>query len=863
MNQHAFWKSCEGTQFSSKYYLQELLGVGGFGAVFKADDVVADRCVNTVALKIFNPFQTSDLNAFIQEFKSTNQLHHTHLIKTDVLAEGKLQGAIDSLGLVMELAGEDLAKRLNRSLLTPAEATVLVQHVAAALQYLHSISVWDGEPTKGIVHRDIKPQNIMTVGSGANLTWKVGDLGIVRVLGNQTTTMTTNRQGSPFYVPPEAYSGQVSPAMDMWALGVTIVQALTKQTPFPGPTEAQVMNQVLNEEPRLPTLPEPFKAIVRGCFIKDPKSRWTADRVLAALDPQRSASSPQPISRPPDVPAQYRQESLGSPAAQQSSPVEGLRSEEYTFKTVVNTDAAGRNGQQQNVTVTRWIEDLGNGVLLYLVKIPAGSFIMGSPNGEIDRSDREGPQHRVNFPRDFWIGQFAVTQAQYQTVTGKTPSSFKGNQNPVENVSWDDAVNFCQQLSQSTGRTYRLPTESEWEYACRATTTTPLHFGESITPELGNYKGNFPYRQAAKGTYRNNTTPVGSFPGNLWGLYDMHGNLWEWCLDEWHDNYSQKAESLKRDGSIPWAKESSEISLLSDDAYVLRGGSWNDLARTARSAYRLSYRRDLWNFNVGFRLVLSGRTVEQVLTPLNLPRSAPSPQPASDRPASPSPFLGENQTFDLPIGGGKLEFIAVPGGTLVMEGGHRVQLRPFWMGKYPVTQRQYQAVMGQNPSSFKGNLECPVEMVPWQQAIVFCQKLSKILKQTIDLPSETQWEWAARGATKSKGFQFAGSNNLDEVGWYDQNSGGKTHPVGQKKPNELGLYDMSGNVWEWCKDNWTANPSELPQDVTHLIKGGNSDRRALRGGSWDHTSSYCTSASRIYYLPDTRIIDYGFRVVLF
>ena len=133
----------------------------------------------------------------------------------------------------------------------------------------------------------------------------------------------------------------------------------------------------------------------------------------------------------------------------------------------------------------------------------------------------------------------------------------------------------------------------------------------------------------------------------------------------------------------------------------------------------------------------------------------------------------EKLSFDLPNEGGKLEFIAVPGGTLVMEGGHRVNLKPFLMGKYPVTQRQYQAVMGQNPSYFKGNLDCPVEQVSWHDAIVFCQKLSEILKHKIDLPSETQWEWAARGATKSKGYTYSGSNNLDEVGWYWENSGDK------------------------------------------------------------------------------------------
>ena len=241
-----------------------------------------------------------------------------------------------------------------------------------------------------------------------------------------------------------------------------------------------------------------------------------------------------------------------------------------------------------------------------------------------------------------------------------------------------------------------------------------------------------------------------------------------------------------------------------------------------------------------------------------------------------------NQTrssFELPNSGGTLELIAVPGGTLVMKGGHRVNLKPFLMGKYAITQRQYQSVMGENPSYFTGDLERPVETVSWNDAIAFCQKLSDLLGQTIDLPSETQWEWAARGATKSQGYTYAGSNNLDEVGWYWENSGDKrlsddsdyneitqnncrTHPVGQKQPNELGLYDMSGNVWEWCKDNWTDDANVLPQDGTALTQGGDSGWCAVRGGSWILNPESCRCAWRFWCNPGNRSGNLGFRVLL-
>ncbi|MGA1475500.1 MAG: formylglycine-generating enzyme family protein, partial [Prochlorothrix sp.] len=262
-------------------------------------------------------------------------------------------------------------------------------------------------------------------------------------------------------------------------------------------------------------------------------------------------------------------------------------------------------GVRESWTVTRWLEELGGGVELPLVRVPAGSFLMGSPESEIDRDSDEGPQHRVNFPRDFWVGQFAVTQAQYQAVMGSNPATssdrdrFVDPNKPVINVSWDDAVAFCEALTQLTGRTYRLLTEAQWEYACRAGTSTPFAFGETITPDLVNYNGKRPYANAPKGEFRRETTVVGSFPANAWGLYDMHGNVWEWCRDPWTGDYTWKKDHpATNDGSIIFPYSNTE------ERRVLRGGSWFVNARNTRSASQGRFRRDYRNVINGFRVVL-------------------------------------------------------------------------------------------------------------------------------------------------------------------------------------------------------------------------------------------------------------------
>ncbi len=257
-------------------------------------------------------------------------------------------------------------------------------------------------------------------------------------------------------------------------------------------------------------------------------------------------------------------------------------------------------------------EDLSLGISLEMIFIPGGTFTMGAATTEVGSSENERPQHQVKVP-PFYMGKFQVTQAQWRQVASwskvksdldNDPSRFKsntwglskGNNLPVENISWQSASEFCQRLSQKTGKTYRLPSEAEWEYAARAGTTTPFHFGENITTDLANYDGkNLSYKNGTKGKYRKKTTPVGFFQvANAFGLYDMHGNVWEWCQDDWHLNYENAP-----DNGTAWLSEN-------DNTKVLRGGSWDVPAHDCRSACRINSDSSSSFHNIGFRVVCVG-----------------------------------------------------------------------------------------------------------------------------------------------------------------------------------------------------------------------------------------------------------------
>jgi formylglycine-generating enzyme required for sulfatase activity len=237
--------------------------------------------------------------------------------------------------------------------------------------------------------------------------------------------------------------------------------------------------------------------------------------------------------------------------------------------------------------------DIGGGQKMEFVRIPKGTFSMGAPDGEPMMEDNEKPQHYVEISRDFYLGKYEVTQAQYRATMGENPSRFQSDRLPVENVNWNEAGKFCEALSKKIKRKASLPTEAQWEYACRAGTTTPFSFGSKLNGVSANCDGTKPYGLNVSGTDLGKTTLVGSYPPNPWGLYDMHGNVWEFC----RDYFAPYDKSQVRDPFQPTPQR---------DAYrVLRGGSWTSFAKSCRSANRIWHHPDLRFDFAGFRVCLA------------------------------------------------------------------------------------------------------------------------------------------------------------------------------------------------------------------------------------------------------------------
>ena len=536
---------------------------------------------------------------------------------------------------------------------------------------------------------------------------------------------------------------------------------------------------------------------------------------------------------------------------------------------------------------------------------PPGRFLMGSPPSDKDARPNEYPQHEVAFAEGFWMFETAVTEALWSAVMG---GSARRPAFPQTGIDWIEACAFAKRLNtQRPDLLLGLPSEAQWEYACRAGTDTAYSFGHRID------KKQVRYGELGQGPFS-----VASLPANPWGLHEMHGNVWEWCEDEYHDDY----ENAPSDGA-PWPPKGAAHR-------VVRGGSWGGDAPSVRSAYRDWFHPSYRNVNIGFRCARVQREHSDsgggVAAPADLARERSAeratcqgrgrrhPAGAAEAPRTPvwakRSGTDEYGTYaDLAIPTGKGRFVPqrmrlIPPGSFMMgspddepgryddEGPvHAVNIQQgFWLFDTPCTQSLWRAVMGNNPSRFKSAAR-PVERVSFEDVTRFLSAVNDRVKElNLSLPSEAQWEYACRAGTMAATYagpmEILGDNNapiLDPIAWYGGNSGvdydlargsdskdwpEKQHPhtkagshiVKRKLPNPWGLYDMLGNVWEWCADEWHSNYDGAFTDGSVWSHVGDvAEDRVVRGGSWFDNACLARSTCRGSFPPSDCDDDLGFR----
>jgi eukaryotic-like serine/threonine-protein kinase len=603
-----------GQTLRNKYYLEAKIGSGAFGQTYKAKEIGFRSDVYCVVKHL-----VPDLSQVPQVKKPEVVQLAQELFEREINTLHKLGRYNDQIPTLLDnfeekgefflvqewIDGEPLSNRLRSgspdspgTKITQKETIAILQDILVPLKFCHQ---------EGVVHRDLKPANIMERRSNGKLV--LIDFGAVKDISQvtlfppaQRLAVPGTRIGTPGFMPTEQYLGRPVYASDVYALGMLAIQALTGISPDELLADLST-NEVIWRDYCHVT--DAFANIVTRMVRQLSTQRYQdaaeAIEALASL-PYSSTTVINPLPSPPvnlPLPTVPTIPVNPPPIQPQPPPSNLTRHQKFSFEVAKAQIVKGLFGAKVNISKRTKqgeciIEDLGGGVKLEMVYIPAGSFMMGSPSGEKEEQNNEKPPHLVNVPA-FYMGKYPVTQSQYLVVMGKNPSHFQGGNLPVENISWLEAREFCEKLSHSSSKAYRLPSEAEWEYACRAGTTTPFHFGETITADVANFDGNFTYGAAPKGKYLGKTTPVGQFGvANDFGLCDMHGNVWEWCLDNWHKDYN----GAPVDGSA-WldAKENS--------SRALRGGSGIVSPRWCRSAYRLGITSDARSVNLGFRVVYS------------------------------------------------------------------------------------------------------------------------------------------------------------------------------------------------------------------------------------------------------------------
>ena len=572
----------------NRYRAVSLLGQGGFGRTFLAIDELKPskpRCV----IKQFLPGVRGK-----KALRKARELFEREAARLDELGEHEqIPGLLaffdqeERKYLIQEyIDGSDLLKVLSEEgVFNQQQIEELLDNLLDVLKFVHA---------NNVIHRDIKPENIIRRREDGKLV--LVDFGAAKEAVSADSQVGTII-GSTSYIAPEQAAGKAKFASDLYSLGATCLHLLTGIEPLDlFNTEEGEWNwrSHLRDNDINYELSHILDKLVEGATKRRFQSVEEVEKALAGeitptiRTPQTASKR---ISRP-------------KPRQQHRTHKLNLQVLEYQYTQISNDPCtiAGRiislstthrTGKAKYITL-----QLGRNITMDLVGIPGGKFMMGSPESELEREIEESPTHSVKVA-PFLIGMYPVTQAQWWAVIDDNPARFaesdlERSKKPVERVSWLDCELFCQKLSQLIGREFRLPSEAEWEYACRGKTETPFHFGTTISTDLANYNGEDIYGEGLEGENRQKTTDVDSFSPNPFGLYDLHGNIAEWCADTWHDNYY----NAPNDGSA-WTSDNPK------EMRVLRGGSWLHLPSSCRSAQRLKSAPQNKSDAFGFRIAAS------------------------------------------------------------------------------------------------------------------------------------------------------------------------------------------------------------------------------------------------------------------
>lgn len=583
-----------GKLLNGRYIILEQLNESVFGTTYlameQAPDAQGSLQVNSqinsqrYLIRTFsfsgNPQHPARITAIEKEILALQQCGKHQ--QTPHLLEHQI--AEQQLYIVREfIEGNSIRQEIHFGKLQNEVAVVdLLKDVLEVLAFLHQNQV---------IHGNLKPENIIRRNDRKLV---LVDFGCILSLCTATVTPTEICPlviGQPGYLAPEQARGMLHPSSDLYALGMLAIEALTGTSPHRLPEDSQTGIMQWHDRAQVS---EPLAEFLDRMVNYQHQLRFSsAIEALAALPqaslPDAAIPQPAPIATSAGSAAVF-------PSIATNAPIQTVQ---FEFETAILVPLKQGMFSKPTYELKRsqgqaecFVEPLGKDAALEMVFIPGGTFLMGASPYQKDRSHSEMPQHSVTV-RPFYMSRFPITQAQWRAVAAlpqvnqeldRDPAQFPGLDRPVESVSWEDAIEFCARLSEKTGKRYSLPSEAAWEYACRAGTSTAFYFGDAITPEVVNC--------AHEGVDRLLPSPISTYPANAFGLYDMHGNIWEWCFDHWHDHY----RNAPTDGSA-WVNQT-EIG-----DRTVRGGSWHSKPTYCRSASRDRCKPDARSNLVGFRVV--------------------------------------------------------------------------------------------------------------------------------------------------------------------------------------------------------------------------------------------------------------------